>query len=725
MPLSSLLTLLESENQPPTIAPNTPDANNFGSDTTPTLEFTGSDPEGNDVSYEVQIDTAATFDSQGGADNALLLSDNGALYKTTDQVDDNISFFCWIKKSADGSKDIFSNGNNGSFGEGFSFRLNSSNKLAIDLSYLAELASSFDLTGDSAWHFVGFTRNSGTWKIFFDGSSETVGTTNPYGISADKKIIIGGKNNDGTVAYNFDGDIARAGYWESVISDANIALLYAGSLVSDIGGAYIDLPLNDSGAWGTNGGSGGNLTTDGTLTLDTGAFDPIAGGALLDKLSASDAGFANTVSGGDTDPFNSGEKVSFTVQAGDALSYGTYYWRARAKDPSGSDTWSSWTTARSFSMTSTTTYTTTSTAKARVRSLGIVKTVTAKARVKQLSVTKTVTAKARVKYASVTKTVTARSRVKTAGVVKTVTAKARVKKLSVTTTVTAKARVKLPSLTKTHTAKARVKKTTTQTFTAKSRVKVVGVTKTSTARSRVKQLGVTKTTTARSRVKQQGVVKTFTAKASILNGGTKLKTFTAKASVRQLGVTKTITSRSRVKQASVTKTSTAKARVRQSGIVKTVTTRARVKKQAVTKNITAKARTKVSAVTKTVTSRAMVKKSLSVFVQSMARVKHDAVAVSMYARTRVKYNVSKTFTAKARLIVFGVTRTVQAKADVKKTTERTITARASVNNIGSLRFWKLHRFERQASVFNKLDNFSCKKNYDDESNFEDTPTQYE
>lgn len=69
---------------------------------------------------------------------------------------------------------------------------------------------------------------------------------------------------------------------------------------------------------------------------------------ILSKASNADAGFANTVSGGDTDPFNAGEKISFTVQAGDALSPGTYYWRARVKDPSGSNTYSSYTTIRSF-----------------------------------------------------------------------------------------------------------------------------------------------------------------------------------------------------------------------------------------------------------------------------------------------------------------------------------------------------------------------------------------
>jgi hypothetical protein len=67
-----------------------------------------------------------------------------------------------------------------------------------------------------------------------------------------------------------------------------------------------------------------------------------------DWLSSRDAGFANEINGGDTDPFNSGDKIGFTVQSADTLVAGTYYWRARARDPTGSNTWSDWATARSF-----------------------------------------------------------------------------------------------------------------------------------------------------------------------------------------------------------------------------------------------------------------------------------------------------------------------------------------------------------------------------------------
>ncbi len=63
----------------------------------------------------------------------------------------------------------------------------------------------------------------------------------------------------------------------------------------------------------------------------------------LSKYSiASDAGFTAG------HPFTSGQAKEYTVQAGDALALGTYYWRTRAIDPSGSNAYGAWSSTRSF-----------------------------------------------------------------------------------------------------------------------------------------------------------------------------------------------------------------------------------------------------------------------------------------------------------------------------------------------------------------------------------------
>jgi hypothetical protein len=72
------------------------------------------------------------------------------------------------------------------------------------------------------------------------------------------------------------------------------------------------------------------------------------GTALIDVASDTDPGFVNTEDGGDTNPYTNDQKMSYTVQAGDALPPGHYYWRARGKDPSGSNTWGDWSEVREF-----------------------------------------------------------------------------------------------------------------------------------------------------------------------------------------------------------------------------------------------------------------------------------------------------------------------------------------------------------------------------------------
>lgn len=73
---------------------------------------------------------------------------------------------------------------------------------------------------------------------------------------------------------------------------------------------------------------------------------------MLKKLSETDLGFLNVPNSGDTHPFNSGDQVGFTVQAGDTLPVGTYYWRVRVKDNPGTNEYSAWSSTRSFTVSS-------------------------------------------------------------------------------------------------------------------------------------------------------------------------------------------------------------------------------------------------------------------------------------------------------------------------------------------------------------------------------------
>ena len=67
--------------------------------------------------------------------------------------------------------------------------------------------------------------------------------------------------------------------------------------------------------------------------------------------SASSSDFTNRDSGGDSEPFNSGDTVEYQLPSSLALSdTTTYWWRVRAKDPAGSDSYSPWSEPDTFTV---------------------------------------------------------------------------------------------------------------------------------------------------------------------------------------------------------------------------------------------------------------------------------------------------------------------------------------------------------------------------------------
>ena len=77
-------------------------------------------------------------------------------------------------------------------------------------------------------------------------------------------------------------------------------------------------------------------------------------GSATSRSSDTDNGFSNITTPADTSPFNSGDNIRFIMQSADALADNTtYWWRVRAKDPNGSNSWGDWSTKRSFTIDST------------------------------------------------------------------------------------------------------------------------------------------------------------------------------------------------------------------------------------------------------------------------------------------------------------------------------------------------------------------------------------
>lgn len=69
------------------------------------------------------------------------------------------------------------------------------------------------------------------------------------------------------------------------------------------------------------------------------------------RTSDTDTGFSNLTDAGDDTPFTSGHVIQYMMQSGDALTNSaTYWWRVRAKDPDGGDSYSLWSDPQSITV---------------------------------------------------------------------------------------------------------------------------------------------------------------------------------------------------------------------------------------------------------------------------------------------------------------------------------------------------------------------------------------
>lgn len=335
------LELAAASNTTPTISPNTADAVVM-STTLPTVEFTGTDTESDDLRYQVQI-----TDNPDAWAGGVEMEDNLSTGSGASLHPNPIS----SRTTWEGNPQI-----DDRFGQSFTGNGGILDKISI---YMRRDEADTDGT-----FYVRVYAHQGT----FGSTTANVGG-HPAGTSYDRPATTALEDallptrgwlakSDGLA---LDGTMSLSSAWYDLnFTGANRIRLYDGVkyfLVIDwvpnnsTNTNTVDL-VGDSGL-----GHSGNAWVDGASAnygLASGwdlLFRVYESYVLLDKTSGTDSGFANTVSGGDTDPFTSGQKISYTVQSADRLSSGaTYYWRARVKDPSGTDIWSSWTSTRSFTV---------------------------------------------------------------------------------------------------------------------------------------------------------------------------------------------------------------------------------------------------------------------------------------------------------------------------------------------------------------------------------------
>ena len=281
----------------PTVALNTPADVATGQSTTPTLEFTGTDADNDAISYQVQVDAVNTFDS--GADihqypvsgiNSQTIyggSVGGRAVTLKGKGSGILSVQWYLSKNSSPTGSAFAKvySTTGEYGT-----------TAIPTGTALAVSDPFDvstLTSTQAYKTFNFT---GIEQIVLERDVVYAVTFEYTGGSASNNVSIRSSNT---------GDTSNSSYF------------YTGS-------------------WQTTG-------INDTPVIVTG--EPTQ---IINAISELDTGFADITTPATTDPFTSGDQVGYTVQAGDTLSSGTYYWRVRGKDPSGSNTFGAWATTRSF-----------------------------------------------------------------------------------------------------------------------------------------------------------------------------------------------------------------------------------------------------------------------------------------------------------------------------------------------------------------------------------------
>lgn len=282
------------ETNRPTIVPNTADAHDFGADNTPTLEFTGSDANDDDLEYEFEILSAINTDVdkyvESNQNTSLSISDasivgRGQSFTGNGDYLTKATFYLNKFGSPTGFARAHVYAHSGTFGTS---SIATGNPLASsDFLDVSTLTGSLVLT-----------------DFLFDGTVQMINTT---------KYVI-------TIEYNQ-------------------------------GGASNFIRAGADNSSPTHGGNQTQLippTWSATSVLDL-IFYIEGITRELNKLSSvPDAEFTNTTDGGDTHPFDQPDLIDYTVQGGNALADGTWYWRARAKDTGGTNQWSDWTAIRSF-----------------------------------------------------------------------------------------------------------------------------------------------------------------------------------------------------------------------------------------------------------------------------------------------------------------------------------------------------------------------------------------
>lgn len=348
---TTLSTFTVLPNTAPTVAPNTTDGTVFPTSSTPTLAFTGTDINSDDVAYQLQYNTSATFSS--GAVAVENVSAAFSQYATSTTQ----SYTMPVVTNGALVVPIF----------------NTTTSNITSITYGGVALTKMEAGNSSINLYYLVNPPTGTNNLVITRASvATARSTKIFALSGVNQIVPIGANVQGLSYTN----VTAVSTTLNVTANGSLVFEYmswvdsatAGYSSTIPAGQVVDTSFGASQspsvfAYATNQSSGVNtygfnITTQNvsdSYDLSGWVVNPASDATVTDVLSSANAGFSNVGTPGDTSPFTSGQQVSYTVQS--ALTPATYYWRVRGIDPSGANTWGAWATTRSFTVTSASTST--------------------------------------------------------------------------------------------------------------------------------------------------------------------------------------------------------------------------------------------------------------------------------------------------------------------------------------------------------------------------------
>lgn len=333
--------------QPPVVVLNSPADEAEITDTTPELVFTGTDPEGDDITYQVQVDTVSTFNSQAGEITHVSSVQSNNQTFSVDGTGGNLLVVCVATRANPNSpqpRDV----------TGVTYN-------SIALTKAADFDDSSggtDRMNVEIWYLVNPSSGSNNVVITLQGTVQThiAGAILLNGVDPSNPLdAVGSGAASTTDTVSSSITTVEAGSWvvDSTMTDSSSAVATPGANQAQ---RWNTLNVNRIGLASTKATTtAGSTSMSWTATVDTNgpwasvsaSFRPLPL-TLINATSGTDSGFSGSPD--NADPFTSGQAVTYTVQS--ELAPDTYYWRVIGIDPSGTSEYGTWSETRSFTVES-------------------------------------------------------------------------------------------------------------------------------------------------------------------------------------------------------------------------------------------------------------------------------------------------------------------------------------------------------------------------------------